>query len=131
MDFRLFFRNKFLRTTFGNFAESLNDADYSKFKGTLKTNRSWYIPAGLFEAEDKTIQKLFDSIDGSIMSNDDKKFSRGEKNSKLEEKELYDWVKYNYKTFTGKEITDEELKNMKMSEFMSEVEDFLNNGFEL
>ena len=38
MDFRLFFKNKFLRKTFGEFAASLENADYNKFKQMLTFN---------------------------------------------------------------------------------------------
>ena len=132
MDFRLFFKNKFLRTTFGDFVNTLDNGDYSTFKRTLVKNSSWYVPASLFNKEDKIIQKLFNSIDGSSLNNGNSdSFEYGEKNSKIESQELYDWVRYNYKQFKGKDITDEELSNMKMSEFMEYVVDFLNNGFEL
>jgi len=134
MDFRFFFNNKFLKRTFGEFASSLDNSDYETFKDTLKKNRSWYIPASIFNTGDKTIHKLFDNIDGTTLKKDSEKlikdYSKG-KNAKLEQSEIYDWVRYNYETFTGKKITDEELKNMKMSEFMKLVEEFLNNGFEL
>ena len=132
MDFRLFFKNKFLRKTFGDFVNTINNGDYSTFKSTLVKNSSWYVPASLFNKEDKVIQKLFNSIDGSSLKNGNSdSFEYGTKNSKLESQELYDWVRYNYKHFTGKDISNEELYNMKMSEFMNKVEDFLNNGFEL
>lgn len=129
MDFRLFFKNKFLRTTFGDFANSLNNANYATFKNTLKSNKSWYIPASIFNSEDKTIHKLFDSIDGTQLKNGQNKY--GEKNQQLELQELYDWVRFNYKQFKGKELTDDELKNMKMSDFMKNVEEFTSNGFKL
>ena len=129
MDFRLFFKNKFLKTTFGDFANSLNNADYTTFKNTLKSNKSWYIPASIFNSEDKTIHKLFDSIDGTQLKNGQNEY--GEKNQQLELQELYDWVRYNYKQFKGKELTDEQLKNMKMSEFMKNVEEFTSKGFKL
>ena len=135
MDFRLFFKNKFLRKTFGEFANSLDNSDYSKFKQTLKDNRSWYIPASLFNTQDKTIKKLFDTIDGSGLGKDSSgnliNNHSGSKNQRLEIQEMYDWIKYNYKLYKGSEISDEELSKMKMSEFMNYVEDFLNQGFEL
>ena len=133
MDFRFFFRNKFLRKTFGEFANSLNNSDYTKFKQTLKDNRSWYIPGSLFNTQDKIIKNLFDTIDGSGLGKDEAgnliNNHSGNKNDRLELKEMYDWIKYNYKIYMGKEISDEDLSNMKMSQFMEYVEDFLNKGF--
>lgn len=129
MDFRLFFKNRFLKTTFGDFANSLDNSDYATFKNTLTSNRSWYVPASLFETEDKTFLKLFNSIDGTTLN--DGIFENSGKNKQIEQKELYDWVKYNYRQFKGKELSDDELKNMKMSEFMKNVEEFTQNGFKL
>ncbi|MCR5265465.1 MAG: hypothetical protein K6E29_02595 [Cyanobacteria bacterium RUI128] len=130
MDFRLFFKNNFLKKPFSYFANSLDDADYTRFKDTLKKNSSWYVPNSVFNSHDKIIHKLFDSIDGTVLSNSGENIY-GEKNNRLEKQELYDWVKYNYKQFKGKDISTEELENMSMSEFMNNVEDFLNNGYEL
>ena len=129
MDLRFFFKNRFLKQTFGDFAQKVNNDDYESFKTTLKENRSWYIPASLFNSEDKTFKQLFNSIDGSTMNQDT--FSYGQKNARLESQELYDWVKYNYKEFKGKDITDEELRNMKMSDFMKLVAEFVEKGFKL
>lgn len=135
MDFRLFFKNRFLRTTFGDFANFIENADYSQFKNTLKTNRSWYVPASLFNTQDKTIRKLFDTIDGSGFGKDaggnPVNNHSGDKNEKLEINEIYDWIKYNYRVYKGSDISDEELSKMKMSDFMNYVEEFLNQGFEL
>lgn len=133
MDFRFLFRNKFLRKTFGEFANSLNNSDYTKFKKTLKDNRSWYILSSLFEIHDKTIRNLFNAIDGSGLGKDEAgnliNNHSGSKNERLELEEMYDWIKYNYKIYKGEEISDEELSKMKMSQFMEYVEDFLNKGF--
>lgn len=130
MDFRLFFKNKFLRKSFGDVAQSLDNADYSTFKETLKTNSSWYVPSSIFNTHDKIIHQLFDSIDGTVLNNSGNNI-HGEKNNQLEMQELYDWVRYNYKQFKGEDISQEKLENMTMSDFMSYVEDFLNNGFKL
>ncbi len=133
MDFRFFFKNKFLRKTFGEFAASLENADYNKFKQTLKDNSSWYVPGIIFKTKDKIIQGLFDKIDGCGLGRDLNgnliNNHSGNANNILELKEMYDWIKYNYKLYKGKEISDDELSKMKMSQFMEYVEDFLNKGF--
>ena len=135
MDFRLFFKNKFLKRSFADFANTLDNADYDKFKQTLKDNSSWYVPNSLFDKKDAVIRRLFNTIDGSGLGRDAQgnlinNYS-GNKNSRLELKEMYDWIKYNYKIYKGKEISEEELANMKMSDFMNYVEDFLNKGFQI
>ena len=129
MDLRFFFKNRFLKQSFGDFAQRLDNSDYQTFKSLLANNSSWYVPTSLFNKEDKIIHKLFDSIDGSDMSGG--VFEYKERNSKLEEKELYDWVKYTYKQVKGKDLTDKELSNMKMSEFMRIADEFVKNGFDL
>ena len=122
MDLRLFFKNKFLKRNFGDFVKLLDNSDYNQFKNVLKQNSSWYVPSSIFDAGDKDIKELFDSIDGSTMTAGT--FGNKSKNSTLEEQELYDWVKFNYKQFKNKDITDNDLKNMSMSEFMEIANDY-------
>ena len=122
MDLRLFFKNKFLKRNFGDFVKLLDNSDYNQFKSVLKQNSSWYVPSSIFDAGDKDIKELFDSIDGSTMTAGT--FGNKSKNSTLEEQELYDWVKFNYKQFKNKDITDNDLKNMSMSEFMEIANDY-------
>lgn len=133
MGLKILFSKDFLSRTFGDVSQSLNGADCNAFRKTLKESSALLIPNKVFNS--KYVDKLFSKIDGTEIKRDSfGNFSEEtphNKNSKIEQQELIDWVKMNYEIFTKKKISDDELKNMKMSKFMIIVDEMLKNGYEL
>ena len=122
MDFKIFFKKDFLRLSFDDFVKKIENSDYKNFKSVLKENKARYIPGFLFNLENKTIQSLFNVVDKTRIKNN----PEYKEDKILQREELYEWVKKTYKLYMGKDITDEELKNMKMSEFMKNVDSIVS-----
>lgn len=133
MDLKLLFGRKFLKKSFGEVSSNLDNVDCTQFRQALKDNSAPLIPNRLFNA--KVVDELFHKIDGTEIKRDSVgNFSSAvphEKNDRLEQQELVDWVKMNYETFTGKKISDNELMSMSMAKFMGIVDEMLDNGYEL
>ena len=126
MDYTLFVKNSFLKTSIGDFSQNFDKTDYKGFERIVTKNTVLGMGKIAVRVCRKNVKSVFDKVDGIPIETGKNTKPDVRVDGFVDKDEMYQLIKNSYESVMGEKITKDQISKLTIREAVDLVIDFWN-----